>query len=186
VEDNFEAQFEINEESKVIICCPAGFSPQDSTYNEKKDIYSAHFDKETCENCPHCERCPGIFLKKRALIRFSKTARIRAQYFDKMGTDEYKQYARLRNGVEGVPSVLRRRYGVDRMPVRGLLRSKIWIGFKIGAMNTVRLLKAVASALFSFYNPISGEVTATFFVFFMFVFHFFESDIHSCFQIPLF
>jgi hypothetical protein len=148
-EDNFEAQFEIDEESNTIIRCPAGFAPQDSTYNEKKDMYRAHYDKETCENCPHCDRCPGIFLKKRALIRFSKTARIRAQYFDKINTEEYKQYARLRNGVEGVPSVLRRRYGVDRMPVRGLLRSKIWIGFKIGAMNTVRLLKTAAVASFS-------------------------------------
>ncbi len=32
--------------------------------------------------------------------------------------------------LKGVPSVLRRRYQIDSMPVRGLVRSKIWLGFK--------------------------------------------------------
>jgi hypothetical protein len=144
VEDNFEARFELDEESKTVLRCPAGHEPLDSKYNEEKEEYRSHFDKETCENCPYCDRCPGIFQVKRALIRFTKPARIRAEYFDKMNTEEYEEFARKRNGVEGVPSVLRRRYSIDQIPVRGLMRSKLWIGFKIGAMNTVRLLKAVA------------------------------------------
>ena len=157
-EDNFEAQFEIDDEMDAITRCPAGHVPLDCKYNAKKETYRAHFDKETCKNCPHCDRCPGIFQKKTALVRFTKTARVRAQYFDKMATAEYKQFARLRNGVEGVPSVLRRRYGIDRIPVRGLVRSRIWIGFKIGALNTVRLLKAASGALFvpPYYDDAAG------------------------------
>ena len=55
---------------------------------------------------------------------------------------EYKEYARKRNGIEGIPSILRRRYEIDRMPVRGLLRSKMWFGFKIGAINVKRVIIA--------------------------------------------
>lgn len=58
-----------------------------------------------------------------------------------MNTEEYKEVANKRAGVEGVPSVLRRRYKVDDMPVRGLMRAKIWFGFKIWAMNINSLLK---------------------------------------------
>jgi hypothetical protein len=34
------------------------------------------------------------------------------------------------------------------MPVRGLVRTKMWLGFKIGAFNTVRLLKAATLSAF--------------------------------------
>ena len=36
-----------------------------------------------------------------------------------MGTEEFKNLFRIRNGVETVPSLLQRKYHVDRMPVRG-------------------------------------------------------------------
>ena len=122
--------------------CPAGHEPIDSKYNEKKEQYSAHFDKETCENCPHRNECPVIMQKRAALVKLSQSTIDRAEYAEKLSTDEYKACARIRNGVEGVPSVLRRRYGVDNMPVRGLLRSKLCFGFKIGAINVKRVIAA--------------------------------------------
>ena len=81
--------------------------------------------------------------KKRVLIKLSTLAVVRAQYMKKLSTEEYKKYARKRNGVEGIPSILRRRYDVDHMPVRGLLRSKLWFGFKIGAINVKRVIAAL-------------------------------------------
>jgi hypothetical protein len=161
IEDDFEANFEIDETSHTIKRCPAGHEPKDSKYSEEKG-HRAHFDKETCANCPHCDRCPGIFQKRTALIRFTDKARIRAEYYRKTQTDEYKQYARKRNGVEGIPSVLRRRYNIDRMPVRGLVRSKIWMGFKIGALNTVRVLRyaeqMAAALLYYLFSPIFSNI----------------------------
>jgi hypothetical protein len=60
-------------------------------------------------------------------------------------------------GVEGIPSILRRRYNIDNLPIRGLVRSKFWLGFKISAINCKRLIKsrllATRIALFPlFYN----------------------------------
>lgn len=58
-----------------------------------------------------------------------------------MQTKEYIKLTNKRAGVEGIPSVIRRKYKVDAMPVRGLLRSKILFSFKIGAYNFNKLLK---------------------------------------------
>jgi len=133
-------------EDQEIKSCPAGHAPIDCKYDPEKDQYRAHFDKATCEGCPHRNKCPVIMQKRRALIKLSQTTIDRAEYAEKLSTEAYKACARIRNGVEGVPSVLRRRYGVDDMPVRGLLRSKLWFGFKIGAINVKRV---IAAALFS-------------------------------------
>ena len=57
-----------------------------------------------------------------------------------MKSDEFKAYARLRNGVETIPSNLRKNYRVDQMPVRGRVRSKFFFGAKIAALNFRKLL----------------------------------------------
>jgi len=38
-------------------------------------------------------------------------------------------------------SILRRRYKIDHLPVRGLIRVKVYLGFKISAINCKRLIK---------------------------------------------
>lgn len=129
-------------EGNVIESCPAGHAPSDCTYNEEKGEYLAHFEKATCESCPKREECPVFLQKKVAVVKITVSTIKRAEYAQQLTTEEYKAYARTRNGVEGVPSILRRRYGVDYMPVRGLVRSKMWFGFKIGAINIKRLIAA--------------------------------------------
>ena len=48
---------------------------------------------------------------------------------------------RIRNGVETTPSVIRNKYGVDKMPVRGRLKTKHFFGFKIAALNFTKLMR---------------------------------------------
>ncbi len=43
------------------------------------------------------------------------------------------------NGVETIPSILRRKYHVDDMPVRGRLKTKVLFGFKMLALNFSKL-----------------------------------------------
>ena len=57
-----------------------------------------------------------------------------------MESKEFKEHARFRNGVESLPSIIRRRYHVDKMPVRGKLKTKLFFGFKIAALNFQKLL----------------------------------------------
>lgn len=58
-----------------------------------------------------------------------------------MSTDEFQEFAKSRNGVESLPSTLRRKYDVDKMPARGRLRTKLYFDFKIAALNLRKFCK---------------------------------------------
>lgn len=132
--------FEIDEKEQVVTKCPMGHKPVKSTFN--KGTYTAHFAKETCDGCPNFPNCPLKSQKKRYFFQVTQTKLHRAKLIAEMKTDEYKKIASKRAGVEGIPSVLRRRYNIDHLPIRGLVRSKIHLGFKISAINCKRLIKS--------------------------------------------
>ncbi|MFA9375881.1 MAG: hypothetical protein ACERKZ_03915 [Lachnotalea sp.] len=52
-----------------------------------------------------------------------------------MKTDEFWDYAHFRNGVEAIPSLLSRRYKVDKIPTHGKKQTRFYFGFKIAALN---------------------------------------------------
>ncbi|MDR3598357.1 transposase [Clostridium sp.] len=135
------AKFIVDNEKNIISSCPNGVEPVESYYSSKS--YTAKFNPDTCENCPLNSQCPKKASKKFNTIRFSEKAYNTATQRDKMKTHEYIENANKRAGIEGIPSVLRRRYKIDTMPIRGLLRSKLWVGFKIAAYNFKKLLKQV-------------------------------------------
>lgn len=139
--DPIMSEFAIDEESKTITSCPAGHAPISCQYKEKTDSYYAHFNKGTCSTCPLRHHCGVKLQKKTSLIHVSGKTIRRAAYMKKLGEPEYRKLTRLRNAVEGIPSVLRRKYRVDNMPVRGYVRSKLWYFLKVGAMNTRRVLE---------------------------------------------
>jgi len=60
-----------------------------------------------------------------------------------MGTFEYQEFSRKRVGIEGIPLVLRRRYKINYLPVRGLIWGKVYLGFKLSAINCKRLIKGL-------------------------------------------
>ena len=139
-----QSEFEINETTYKVVKCPSGETPYKTSYYEKTGLYRASFNKKTCEHCPLREQCGAKLQKKSAFVLISAKTIQRASYLKKLSTKEYIALQKKRNGVEGLPSVLRRRYQVDTMPVRGLVRSKIWFSFKIGAINVKRVLKIAA------------------------------------------
>ena len=57
-----------------------------------------------------------------------------------MKTEEFHELAHFRNGVEAIPSLLRRRYHVDKIPALGKKRTRLHFGFKIAALNFRKLL----------------------------------------------
>jgi len=62
-----------------------------------------------------------------------------------MGTSRYKQLARKRAGIEGIPPTLRKRYNIDYLVVRELVPSKVWLGFKVSVINCKRLVKGLTN-----------------------------------------
>lgn len=65
----------------------------------------------------------------------------RARYLEKLSTEKYIELTHLRNAIEGIPSVLRRKYRIDEIPVFGKLRSRQFFLFKIGAYNFGKLFR---------------------------------------------
>jgi len=134
-------KFEIEEKEHLVKKCPYGYKPITSKF--KEGSYRAHFDKKHCNNCPLRKDCPVIEQKKSYLLKVSEKTLHRSRLITKMGTSEYRELAKKRAGIEGIPSVLRRRYKIDHLPVRGEVRSKVWLGFKISAINCKRLIKGL-------------------------------------------
>ena len=105
-------------------------------------------------NCPHKDECRVKEHKKVCSIDISATAQYRANTRRYMKTEEFEALARLRNGVETLPSILRKKYQVDRMTVRGKIRSRFFFGCKVMALN-IRKLFTVRNGLGNYaQNPI--------------------------------
>lgn len=136
-------KFNIDEEDKTVNSCPNGFTPSEVSYNANNDTYTAKMEKQTCANCPMNNVCPIKHQKKMNVIKITTKQYHNSQMREKLGTKEFKEMANFRAGVEGVPSVLRRKYKIDTLPIKGLVRSKIWFGFKIMAYNFKSLVKGL-------------------------------------------
>lgn len=133
------ADFEMNEEGTRIMKCPAGYSPKSCCCSSSNGHVHASFLKELCLNCPHKNECRVKIYKNVCSVDISATAQYRAKTRRYMKSDEFKALARLRNGVETIPSILRSQYQVDRMSVRGKIRSAFFFGCKIAALNVRKL-----------------------------------------------
>ncbi len=56
-----------------------------------------------------------------------------------MKTEEYIALTNQRADIEGLPSIFRRKYQVDSIPVRGEVRSRLYFGFKVLSSNVKKL-----------------------------------------------
>ena len=147
------ADFTFSEDGEKILRCPAGNQPKSSSLAKSTGKVRASFPKNMCENCPYKDQCQPKISNKTSRVYVTKAAHERAlsQRFRK--TWQFEFLSRVRNGVETVPSILRRRYHIDTMPVRGKIRTKHMFGFKIGALNFRKLLKYLSSREKCALNP---------------------------------
>jgi len=87
------------------------------------------------------KHCHPKTYKSECKVKVSKTMRERALMKANTATDKFKNYAKLRNGAETVPSLLKNVYGVNKMRVHGKLRCKFFFGSKIAALNFKKLFR---------------------------------------------
>ena len=132
------AGFQISESDEAIKC-PNGIKAEKFSYYPGTEIYRAQFPLSECQSCPYRDRCHGTEQKKTYVINVSYKKINRAKYYNDLKTDEYKELTRKRNAIEGIPSVMRRRYNVDKIPVHGLIRTRHFFIFKVIAYNSVKL-----------------------------------------------
>lgn len=139
-EDIF-GDFEFSEDGKTVARCPCGHAPKSCSYNAKTEQCVVSFQKDICMNCPMKDKCKPKECKRVCRKTVSVKSRNRALAQRARKTEEFSKQSCFRNGVETIPSILRRKYGIDRIPVRGLIRSKFFFGCKIGALNIKKFCK---------------------------------------------
>jgi hypothetical protein len=132
------ADFTWNEDGTLLLSCAAGHVPRRCTYTGSTGQCGVSFEIGQCLGCPHRDQCNPKMGRDVAAFITSKNASDRAKHQRYMQTDEYKNYARLRNGIETVPSNLRNNYRLEKLP-RGKQRGKFFFGSKVGALNFRKL-----------------------------------------------
>ena len=147
------ADFEFNEEGTKALRCPAGHEPKSCSYMNQSNQCAVSFRHEQCVSCPYRDQCKPKIFKRVAKIVTSKAAHERAKIQRNMNSEEFKNYARLRNGVETVPSNIRRNYHLEKIP-RGKQRGKFFFGSKIAALNFRKLLNDVKGLGHYAQNPV--------------------------------
>lgn len=138
--DDIYADFKFSEDGRYLLKCAGGHSPYKCSYDSTNERSAAYFSCEDCKGCAYKDKCRPRFMKKTALKEVSWKAANRALQLRRMRSREFQEYANFRNGVEAIPSLLRRRYHVDKIPAHGKRRTRLHFGFKIAALNFQKLL----------------------------------------------
>ena len=109
-----------------------------------------------CVGCPYQGQCRPKIDGWNATFITSKNASNRAKSQRYMQSEEFSNYAKLRNGVETVPANIRKNYRLDKLP-RGKQRGKFFFGSKIAALNFRKLFGFRKGLVNYAQNPIFGQ-----------------------------
>lgn len=141
--EDIMGDFEYSEDGKKVTKCPGGHVPKSCSYNAATGQCSVSFYKSQCTECPHYKQCHPKTFKRVCRKTVSANAKQRVLQQRMRKTEIFRKLTRFRNGVETIPSILRRKYGIDHMPVRGLIKSKFVFGNKIVALNFKKFCKSM-------------------------------------------
>ena len=129
--------FTINEETKTIEQCPGGQVPTRTGVSSGQT--SAHFPHEVCANCEFADKCQSKQQVKDCVVRISlKSIEVSSERED-MKADRVENTS-MRAGIEGTNSALKRT-GLDKLDVRGIIKSEIICGIKTTVQNIKRFIK---------------------------------------------
>ena len=132
------ADFVMNKEKTAVIQCPAGMKPISCTDPYANGQMRATFPAACCQSCPCKDKCIAKIGKRVSSVVISASSINRARTQRHTQGEEGKNYAKFRNGVETLPSILRRKYHADNLP-RGKAHGGLFFGFKVGALNFKKL-----------------------------------------------
>jgi len=145
--EDIVADFVLNDEGTRILCCPAGKEPTSCKHNPDNGYITAAMPDSCCASCPHREECKAKInnKKQKSTVRVTGKMVARAKQARNFSTEEGKKNANRRNGIEGIMSVMRRKYDIDHIPVFGLDRLKNWIWATLLSYNLVKYQNYKAS-----------------------------------------
>ena len=121
-----------------VISCPAGHRPVKVSFKKKTKRFSARFDVNKCQGCPHLGQCPVRARKNNHFLYYSekdyRLAVRRAAEVSEAFIDTY----RWRAGVEATMSQYDRLTGIKRLRVRGFKPVRYCATLKAAGLNLLR------------------------------------------------
>jgi len=130
--------FDINETTEEVVCCPAGHLPQSSVHDKQTGKTKTVMPHSACSRCEFVGECP---VKKNGDgYTFEHTAKQRrlAGRRREEATEVFRERYSIRGGIEGTNSGLKRRTGLGQLRVRGRPGVFNAIYLKIAGWNILR------------------------------------------------
>jgi len=130
--------FDVDESTEEVICCPAGHQPESSVHDHQSGKTRTTMPESTCGQCDYVAQCP---VKKNrngyCLTHTAKDRRIAGRRRE-VATEVFRERYKTRGGIEGTNSGLKRRTGLGRLRVRGRPAVFQAIYLKIAGWNILR------------------------------------------------
>ncbi len=130
--------FDIGEETEEVICCPAGHQPESSVHDKQTAKTRTIMPESACGQCEYVDQCS--VKKSRHGYQLDHTAKERrlAGRRREESTEVFRERYRIRGGIEGTNSGLKRRTGLGRLRVRGQPSVFRSILLKVAGWNILR------------------------------------------------
>jgi hypothetical protein len=130
--------FNIDETTEQVVCCPAGHEPVSSIHNPETGKTRTIMPDSACGACDYYDHCPAT--KKRNGYQLDHTAKQRrtASRRREQATQVFRDRYKIRGGIEGTNSGLKRRTGMGHLRVRGGPRVFHAIYLKVAGWNILR------------------------------------------------
>ena len=130
--------FDTDEQTEEVTCCPAGCTPEASVQDEQTGKTTTVMPESACGPCEFFEQCPVE--KRNGQYRLEHTAKQRrlAARRREQETEVFKERYKIRGGIEGTNSGLKRKTGLGRLRVRGAPAVFHAILLKVAGWNMLR------------------------------------------------
>jgi len=135
--------FDVNDETEEVVCCPAGHQPYSSEHNNETDKTKTVMPESACSPCEFFEPCPVKKIGGQYQLDPTAKQRRSASRRREQDTDVFRERYKTRGGIEGTNSGLKRKTGLGQLRVRGRPAVFHVIYLKIAGWNISR---AVACA----------------------------------------
>ena len=130
--------FDIDEKTEQVVCCPAGHKPASSIHDKETSKTKTVMPSSACSQCQFHKKCPVEKCRDGYCLYHTAKQRRLAGRRREEATDVFRERYRIRGGIEGTNSGLKRKTGLGQLRVRGKPRVFHSILLKITGWNILR------------------------------------------------
>lgn len=130
--------FNVDEQTEEVVCCPAGHKPASSIHGKQTGQIKTVMPSSACSQCEFRKECPVEKCRDGYCLYHTAKQRRLAGRRREEATDVFRDRYRIRGGIEGTNSGLKRKTGLGQLRVRGRPAVFHSILLKITGWNILR------------------------------------------------